>query len=155
MSNEKVKNKSADYFNLDSADEDESEEEAKKEELESKIKKWDWDKPENFDLYYGKNAPKVNYENKTAKRSLLVADYDEEDEDNIESNRNLNKKLAKNISVSNKPFIESIRNESAMEVIAKNKCEFNFVGHKSSVNRIHWFKKYENKNLILSSSMEG
>jgi hypothetical protein len=152
MSNEKVKNKSEDYFNLDSDDdEDDSGEEAKKEELESKIKKWDWDKPENFDLYYGKNAPKVNYENKIAKRSLLVADYDE-DEDNIE---NLNKKLAKNISVSNKPFIESIKNESAMEAIAKNKCEFNFVGHKSSVNRVHWFKKYENKNLILSSSMEG
>ena len=116
------------YFNLESSsteEDDESETVVSKlnEEDEKKIKKWDWDKEENYNLYYGKEAIEKSLkrsqdESETTKRKVFKKD------DQIE------------------PVIQSDLS-----------CKFKLVGHKSSVNRIHWSRT--NENLLLSSSMDS
>ncbi len=115
------------FFNLETSSTEEDEETEMIErkltkEDEEKIKKWDWDKEENYDLYYGKEAVeksmKRSKDAKEIKRKMLKID------DQIE------------------PVIENDLT-----------CKFKLVGHKSSVNRIHWSRT--NDNLILSSSMDS
>ena len=138
--NKDKENKKSNFFNLDSDETDEDEEKKKKEELEKGIQKWDWDRAENFDLYFKFNK---TTENKSAKRSLLLVDYDDNEEEKTDNKIKNNKKLY-NQSMQNKPFIKLCENDSIYDLI----------GHKSSVNRIHWSKKTGSKNFLLSSSMD-
>lgn len=147
MSKETSQNsKKHNFFNLDSASDEDSNETEKKrqDEINKKIQKWDWDRPENLDLYF-----KQSYEaKKPSKRSLLL---DEVDNETQTSTKKVHESAKRTSRV--KPYIES--HECGPSLGSSNKLVFELVGHKSSVNRIHWCRKPENKNIILSSSMDG
>ena len=119
------KRKESDYFNLESSDESDQEEVAKM----VKASKWDWDRDENFHLYY-----KTHWED-----AATASKRPCEDDKPFSS-----KKLAK----------EEVSNEARIEPgDGSSDCLFQLVGHHSSVNRIHWAKA--TPNLLLSSSMDG
>ena len=140
------KSKKVDFFNLDSSEDEEDEDEVspelekkRQEEIEEKVKKWDWDRPENFHFYFkhgnvsdSKKAPK--------KRPMLEADYDS----------NQTKRLCQPATA----YIEPLENETSSSS-SNDIFLFNLIGHKSSVNRIHWGKKPEHKSILLSSSLDG
>jgi len=117
------------FSNLETSSTDDDDEESEcvtsklNEEDEKKIRKWDWDKEENYDLYYGKGAIE-----KALKRS--------QDETELSKRKVL-------------------RKDDQMEPVIESDlaCKYKLVGHKSSVNRIHWSRT--NENLLLSSSMDS
>lgn len=114
------------FFNLssdESSDNDDDDDEKEKQE-QAKIRKWDWDREENKDLYYTKKL-----EESTSKR-LKTTNNNELKESQIDENHN-------------KFRIEKVNDETA---------KYNLLGHDNSVNRIHWCQK--NKNLLLASSMD-
>ena len=134
-------NKKSDFFNLNSDEEDEEEE------VDLKTKKWDWDKEENRDLYY----PKPTIFTSNLKRLLLASDYEDQYED-VEKFKKI-KNYSENEGKNNF-FIEKLKNES-VEESERAKLEYKLVGHTNSVNRVFWGKHGENKNRLLSSSMDG
>lgn len=139
-------NQKYNFFNLDSESDEESDETTKKiqEDIEKKIQKWDWDRAENLDLYF-----KHSYETKkSSKRSLLLDESEGE-------TRNSNKKFNESVKESshNLPYIETSECNTTLSM--SNNSVFKLIGHKSSVNRINWCRKPENKNVLLSSSMDG
>jgi hypothetical protein len=146
-------NKSNDFFNLNSDDEDDVDDD-KKREINEKVKKWDWDNPENYELYFKKDYSKGSG---SFKRSLLIEDNDKADQgSNIknETSKPINKKL--NISKSN---LDSKLSENKFSIMNMSKFEvsqlkYKLCGHTASVNRIYWGTKNENSNLLLSSSMD-
>ena len=150
--NKKVNTKpqKSNFFNLDSesdaSEEDVEEEAKKKEDLEKKIKKWDWDRSENFELYY-KHSQRPESSRKP-KRSSLLVDYDENEDLDAQMSR---KKSNSSLGGATRPFVESLNNDLLSQ---QNNLEFNLIGHKSCVNRIHWSKKLERKSILLSSSMD-
>ena len=134
--------KQTDFFNLNSEESENEEEKAeeafKQEEIKKKIEKWNWDQPENFDLYYKYNYNKI--ETSSTKRSLLV------NNDQFVEEEIINKKM--------KPsnvFIDQVGSSNNSSSFTPALL-FNLTGHTSSVNRINWCKI--NKNVLLSSSMD-
>jgi hypothetical protein len=142
-------NQKYNFFNIDSEDDEDSDEAENKRqgEIDEKIKKWDWDRPENFDLYF-KKSHKTNV---TTKRPLALDEIDGENSEVPSSNKKFHDSTKSNCK--NGPFIES--HEQGSLNTTCNNLVFNLVGHKSSVNRIHWGRKPENKSILLSSSMDG
>ena len=124
------KRKENDFFNLGSSDESDDEEQGEAvKSKEAEISKWDWDREENFHLYY-----KTHWENPGVSKRPY--------EDDIPSS---SKKLAKEDESSNEARIESSVGDSGYLL--------KLVGHHASVNRIHWAKA--TPNMLLSSSMDG
>lgn len=139
MSNEKKKD---DFFNLNSSSSDEEEDEAEKLEnekrLEKNVRKWDWDREENFKLYYSHSQG----ENDLKK----IKTSSEEKEDSTKA------RSSASTSNSNKnPYVENVL-ESRGDSTGGHCLLFNLNGHNGTVNRIHW--KKGNKNILLSSSMD-
>jgi hypothetical protein len=92
--------------------------------------KWDWDKPENHKSFYSQEA-----KTSTSKRLLVKDDLEFQKKKLCVKNEDVN--------------IEEKQRQTSADNI---KCQL--IGHKDTVNRIYWSKKYENKNLLLSSSMD-
>ena len=136
-----------DYFGLNSDDEEESSVLEKRK--EEGIKKWDWDKDENRDLYY----TKPSFTTKGIKRTI-VPDYDSDD-DNLDITEPKMTKLNnqdKNIQKKTSIYIETVSGATDDQTC---KLKYNLIGHTSSVNRVHWTRQSSNKNKLLSSSMDG
>ena len=131
---EKIKRNN--FFNL-SSDEDtngeqEEEDDDEEEKLnKEKIKKWDWDREENKNLYFHKEAKHVVSEQSQSKR--FKPDTDSRDNNN----------QASGVIKSNLFRIES-----------DSSVKFNLLGHTNSVNRIHWCRKHQHNNILLASSMD-
>jgi hypothetical protein len=126
--------KQSDFFNLDST----SSEDSDGEKLQEKIKEWDWDAPENRDKFYSDSTASKT----SCKRTISAS-----------KKWDSNKKLKNNeISL---PSIEKI-SDSDNEGSSNNdtKLLYRLNGHKSSVNRVHWCKRYDMRNILLSSSMD-
>ena len=120
--------KTNDFFNLNSDSDSESNEQ---QELNKKIKKWDWDDPENYNDYYHKDT----LSNKRASSSLIK--------------NSSNKQLKKFDERNQEKFrIENENNESNDNIRLK------LIGHNGAVNRVNWSRRFHNKNLLLSSSMD-
>jgi hypothetical protein len=139
---EKLSKKSNDFFNLNSDDDEDDETElANKKHLDEQLRKWDWDRAENFSLYYKHNKEKIS-DSDTAnlKRSVVTTESDEE---LCET-----KKRIRTDPFSIEKVHEQVKHESV-------KLKFNLNGHTGSVNRINWCKKPQNRHLLLSSSMDG
>lgn len=118
-----MSNKKDDFFNLN------SDSEAEEASSDLKSNKWDWDKPENYDLYF-----------KNTKRSLEIS----EESSDVHSG----KKTCKSD--------EELANENAPKTNFASNSNFKIkqmIGHTDCVNRIYWSKK--NENVLLSSSMDG
>jgi hypothetical protein len=134
MSSEKGSN----FFNLNSDDDDEDEEKkakAAEEMLAKNIAKWDWDREENFNLYYNTNKQPTSSQNN--KKSRLL---EEEPDAECGSTHQWPIKRTKDVYI-----------ESCVPMNSHPCTLFNLYGHHASVNRIHWSK---NKNLLLSSSID-
>ncbi len=97
------------------------------EEKNKKIRKWNWDDEENHDLYFGKKIKTIQEKKPNTSKNIL------NDFNKINDNQS-------------KLYME--------KSIIENKIILNLVGHTSSANRIHWSKRYELRNLLLSSSMD-
>ena len=117
--------KENDFFNLNS-DSDDCDDDKNVE----KSSKWDWDRPENKQLYFSKSEESFKKSKSGEKRTLN--DY-------------------KEAGTSKKLFKSSQPDESQA---ANNNMKYQLIGHTDSVNRIHWSKKPQNENLLLSSSMD-
>lgn len=129
-----------DFFNLNS---DESDSDDKNDDKQ-KTSIWDWDKPENYNLY--QDNVKVN----STKRVLNDNEVINSNKKFLKLNENNNKK-SNEIKIENQnDFIQYASNINTNKYL---KC--NLTAHKESVNRIYWSKKPDNRNLLLSSSMDG
>ena len=97
------------------------------EEENKKASKWDWDHLDNYNLYYKEktNSQKITNDSFNDDRKVKIcASYDEFTEKEVTEN------------VDNRPNFQQL------------------IGHSNCVNRIYWSNKFENKNLLLSSSMD-
>ena len=128
--------KKSDFFNLNS-DEDEEEDQ-----VQTKKNKWDWTNEENYSFYF------------TPKNEQISSQILNEDNRCSKSNNHSQSQQSSDsrpLSAFNKPkhFLERVENNSNSD-----KLLFNLVGHIGSVNRVHWSKRYNLKNFLLSSSMD-
>ena len=130
--------KKNDFFNLNS-DEDEEEEE---DQVQTKINKWDWTNEENYSLYFSKNEKR---------NSTKILDAENMSNKSIKHSHSQQSSSSRLLSAYNEPkhFLERVENNSNSD-----KLLFNLVGHIGSVNRVHWTKRYNLKNFLLSSSMD-
>ena len=123
--------KSNDFFNLASSDDDDLEEingAEKKRAEEEGIKKWDWDRPENFSLYFSAHSAT------SSKRGI------------DESNEIHAKRICST----------SIRTERTPRIQLNDSCiRMELIGHEKSVNRVHWAKREQMSSMLLSSSFDG
>lgn len=131
MSNEKKKN---DFFNLHSDTDSDDLENEKSE----KIKKWDWNAPENNERFYQTHI--------SLKRTLQNGSTADE------------KKSTKRLKDSALPA-QGCSQTKASSCIEKTIDNFghptiNLVSHNGPVNRVHWSNRCDNKNMLLSSSMD-
>jgi hypothetical protein len=143
------KRKNIDFFNLDWDEESDNEqkEKIKQDLVEKKVQKWDWDRPENFNMYFkfNKNYSEKNIEK--IKKPTLVSGYDENssDDDSLHLNSKKIRKIESN-PVQNKFKVLKIEKESLLK--------YELTGHSGSVNRINWRHKHADATL-LSSSIDG
>lgn len=115
----KIKN--SNFFNLSSDEEDSQEEQSNEEEFQAKIRKWDWDREENKEIYYKKETKETTKRFKPSEKSNLNS-----------TNQTENKRFC----------IEKLESNSIFK--------YDLLGHNSSVNRIHWSKKNPNLLLASS-----
>ena len=127
------------FFNLESdSDEEEVIEEDNRtnnDEIKKKINKWDWDREENYKLYYQIN-------NKITTNSLKRSN-DNDELATASSSGNSKKKQYTEL-------VEQVRIEKIND--NTNKLKFNLFGHKSTINRINWTRK--SGEHLLSSSFD-
>jgi hypothetical protein len=132
-----------DFFNLNSDEEEDETPVSSSENFEKQLQKWDWDRPENFHLYYKYNTRKPLAKQTDQKRTLIESYSDEEASD-------LQKKHKSEAKQDNF-FIDRSKNESNTE---PRRLLFNLNGHKASVNRVDWCKRSDHRETLLSSSID-
>jgi len=123
---------SSDFFNLNSDTDSENE---KEDQIQETMQKWDWTAAENRDKFFNQSQPNRSLKRQQASTSESPSVLKRFKETDL---RSQTAKL--------RPCIDIAKDDSKLV------CTLN--GHSSSVNRIHWSKCSNNKNMLLSSSMD-
>ncbi len=128
---------SSNFFNLntDTDSEEEEEEEDKQDQIRQSAQKWDWTAEKNRDKFFNQPLADTNL-----KRSISSSN---ENKNDLKRIKNTDWSCP---TAENRPFIEKINDGS--------KLFYNLNGHRASVNRIHWSRCLNNKNMLLSSSID-